>query len=93
MTQSITDPEALQPKQWNRFFSGVTINDGVSSPSWNGQPTAQSLPWRTGAYPWLSRSRTSETSRLIRPISSSLSRPMPCPRFTPFRLNPVKGAE
>lgn len=28
------------------------IKDGVSSPSWNGQAIAQSLPCLVGLYPW-----------------------------------------
>ena len=44
ITQSITDPATPQPKQWNRLVLGLMMNEGVSSPAWNGQRIAESWP-------------------------------------------------
>ena len=43
ITKSIAFPPALQPKQWNSPFSGLTWKLGVFS-SWNGQRPLNSRP-------------------------------------------------
>src|SRR5690606_21615511 len=73
ITQSITEPPAPQPKQLNRLDDGLIMQDGVLS-LWKGQHTATSFPCFTSAYPWLSANRTSDTSALMRSITSSANR-------------------
>jgi hypothetical protein len=91
IAQSMGPPAAPQPKQWNRFFSGVTVSDGVSS-WWKGQTPIRSRPRFSSLMPLPSISRATDTSAFSRSSSDSAIRAMrvsPCSK-TGLSQKPVK---
>jgi CRISPR-associated endonuclease Cas3-HD len=75
ITQSIGPPPALQPKQCQRFFAGVTFSDGSRS-SWNGHSSARSAPCRASTTPLAATRSATNTDAFRRSSSASPIRAM-----------------